>query len=87
MIPVQGGEGLLQIIYMIPRGAALDQHIIYVDFYVMTNLVFKDFIHQLLIDHSYILQIKRHHFVIEQTTVNNKSYLFHPRVPCGFSLS
>lgn len=60
---------------MIFRCKALHEHIINVDFYIVPNLLFKYFVHQLLAGHPCILQAKRNYHLTKQTTISNKCHL------------
>ena len=57
---------------MVVLPSAFYQHVVIVDLDIPSYLMCEHLIHEPLICHAYVLEAKRHHFVVEEALVGNE---------------
>lgn len=68
---------------MVSSDPTLGQHVVYMDFYILANLVLKNLVHQSLVCCTYILKLKGHYLAIVDPIISDKDGLllifwYHP---------
>lgn len=56
--------------------STLDKHVVYVHLYIFFDLVFEDFVHEVLVSDTYFFHTKWHNPVIEKSPINHKNSFF-----------
>lgn len=72
----EGTKGFILVLYMVRFLEIFYEHIVNINLYISLNLIIEDFIEQSLLSCSSIFYIERHHFVIIDTFLGHKGYIF-----------
>ena len=56
-------------------GLALDEHIIHIHLHISSDLIFEDFIHEVLVGYTCMFRIKKYHPVTKKPSIINKGDL------------